>query len=253
LKYLVPIVVLILGLVACGTREQVQEAQRLDYTMMQVRVDADSCVDSTTCASFEVNYPVFTDLSPAIAAALEQYINDAMAYDNPEAEGFSMQQKGERFIADFESFRKQFPDNTSPWYYLVQADVLLSLDTLISIAVHSEFFTGGAHGGFNTFYVNFNPQSGKEVTLSLVLKPGHEQTLIRLGEKAFRDVRVLDDTASFAENGFDFPGDQFKLNTNYGFRPEGIVFFFNPYEVAPYAQGSTEFLIPFEALTAWRR
>jgi hypothetical protein len=53
------------------------------------------------------------------------------------------------------------------------------------------------------------------------------------------------------EGGLGFQFDEtnpFQLPNNYGLTDKGIYCVFVPYEVTPYAFGSTEFVIPFEEL-----
>ena len=72
-----------------------------------------------------------------------------------------------------------------------------------------------------------------------------------IGEQIFRQVKEIPDTASLNENYFEFADDTFQLNKNYGFRKEGIVFYYNNYEIAPYAAGPSEVLIPYERIREW--
>jgi hypothetical protein len=71
------------------------------------------------------------------------------------------------------------------------------------------------------------------------------------GEEEFRAERELGPEVSLEEAGFSFPDNRFSLNDNYGFSKEGIVFFFNGYEVAAYAEGPTAIVIPYEKLVGW--
>ena len=75
--------------------------------------------------------------------------------------------------------------------------------------------------------------------------------LMKEAEKEFRKVRELSDTASFISHGFEFEDDRFSLTENYGFAPEGIVFVYNSYDVAAYAIGPTQIIVPYEGLREW--
>lgn len=246
-------IVLISLLVSCSGKKEV-ESFNLNYEMMTTRIESSGgCPnEGVPCASFEVIYPVFENLKPEIAAKFSERINNAVAYDNPEASDFSIKQMGEQFVHDFEKYQQDFPDNTMGWFFKTSFTVQLLVDTLMSVSANSEFFTGGAHGGYTVYYVNINPSTGDEIKLQSVLKPGFEKTLNEEGEKSFRLVRGLSAGDELAEKGFEFPDGKFQLNTNYGFKKEGIVFFFNSYEIAPYALGPTEVLIPWEVLADWR-
>jgi len=50
------------------------------------------------------------------------------------------------------------------------------------------------------------------------------------------------------EYGFWFQGDAFEVNENFYFENGNIVFLFNPYEIAPYAGGTSELIIPLSDL-----
>jgi hypothetical protein len=75
--------------------------------------------------------------------------------------------------------------------------------------------------------------------------------LTKIAEQIFRKVKEIPDTASLNENYFEFPDDTFQLNKNYGFKKEGIVFYYNNYEIAPYAAGPTDVVIAYEHLKEW--
>ena len=205
------------------------------------------------CASFEVTYPEFSGLKPDVSDRLSRKIENAIGYDNPEIDGFTLEQMGDQFVGDFERFQVDFPDNGMGWYFKTMVQVNVTSDTLISLAASSEYFTGGAHGGYTVYFVNINPSTAEDVTLHTFLKPGFEEVLNSEGQKSFRQVRGLSEEASLAEEGFEFRDGIFAVNNNYGFSQEGIVFVFNSYEIAPYALGPTEFVVPWEALREWRK
>lgn len=249
------VLLLSFSLISCiGTREE-SESKALTFDMKTVRIESKGGCrsDSVACASFEVIYPEFYDLKPEVKEKLNKSINRAIAYDNPEADEFSIEEMGNQFVNDFDTFQSEFSENQFGWYFKTNFEVLFNADTLISLSAGSEFFTGGAHGGYTVYYVNMDPETGNPVTLQNVLKPGFENILNQAGEQAFRKVRELAPDDDFAEQGFEFPDGKFTLNENYGFKAEGIVFFFNSYEIAPYAMGPTEVLIPWESLVEFRK
>lgn len=207
--------------------------------------------DTMDCAYFEVNYPRFTGLDTAVMRRLSKQMDAFVSMGNPEADGQSMREIGEGFINDYQDFRNEIPDISGGWSYTADITVEVLTDTLLSLTVKEEYFTGGAHGGYGTYFINIDPRTGADFTLSNLLRTGYEPALSSLGEKSFRAVRELPDTASFMENYFEFPDDKFVLNRNYGFTKGGIVFYYNSYEIAPYASGPTEVLIAYDDLRDW--
>lgn len=238
---------------SCAVRETQTAPPHIQFAMKTFRLASKSCdSDSVKCAFYEVKYPEFTGLDSAVAKRILHKIQASVSMGNPEAENWPMDKVAKNFISGYEDFVKENPDAASMnWYYTSEVNVETLTDSLISLSVNEEDFTGGAHGGNGRFFINVNPKTGKEFTLDNLLKPGYQKALTSLGEKAFRQARNLADTAAFADNGFEFPDEQFQLNTNYGFTPRGIEFVFNNYEVAPYALGRTEFVIPYDALKEW--
>lgn len=236
---------------ACGKKTDEKRAP-VSYVMKNFRVESPGgCTsDTTACAFYEVNYPDFKGLDTAVYSGLRKRLDAYVSMGNPEAEGKTMAQVGAGFIQEYEEFKNDMPDAPMGWHYSSEVKVEVMTDTLLSLSVQEEFYTGGAHGGYGTYFINVKPSTGAEFTLDDFLKPGYEEPLTALGEKIFRKEREIPDTASLNENYFEFPDDKFELNKNYGFKKEGIVFYFNSYEIAAYAAGPTEVIIPYEELRA---
>jgi len=49
----------------------------------------------------------------------------------------------------------------------------------------------------------------------------------------------------YSEAGFYFDNDVFTLTDNFAITKKGLKFVYNPYEVAPYALGQQEIMIPY--------
>lgn len=229
------------------------EPASLSFVRTNISLQEPGCNDTTECTTFDISYPEFESLPEPVRTTLLQRINNAVGYDNPDAASMTMQQKAERFMSDYQAARTEFPDMEAAWYFQATADVLLAYDTLISLVVQTEFYTGGAHGGYHTAYVNLNPKTNATITLADLLKPGYEEALRTAAERIFRQQIDIADGTSYADAGYEFPNGTFALNNNYGFTKEGIVFNFNPYEIAPYVIGATEILIPYSAIREWRK
>ena len=50
------------------------------------------------------------------------------------------------------------------------------------------------------------------------------------------------------QNAPIFAKNSIKMNDNFAVIAEGVLFYFNPYEIASYAAGPTELLIPFSEM-----
>ena len=109
-------------------------------------------------------------------------------------------------------------------------------------------YTGGAHPNARTLYGSWFLEDGRRVALRDLLTPGSEERVAEIAEAVFREQRGLPTEQSLEEQGFDFPDGKFALNENFAVTDQGLVFYFNPYEIAPYALGPTEIELTFEAL-----
>ena len=243
-----------LVLFSCATSNETKETP-VSFELKTFRLESQGgCkADTLQCAYFEVTYPDFAGMQPEVSSIVRKKIDAAVSLGNPESQGQSMEEIGQIFIKDYDDFKTEIPDAFGGWHYTAKVDVEVLTDSLLSLSINDEYYTGGAHGGSGVYFINIDPRTGEEFTLDDLFKPGYDDALTNLGNKIFRQTRQLSDTSSLSENYFEFPEDKFQLNKNYGFTEEGVVFFYNSYEIAPYAAGPTQVLIPYKDLKEWIR
>jgi hypothetical protein len=85
---------------------------------------------------------------------------------------------------------------------------------------------------------------GMRLTLSSAVQPGREEELIAAGERAFRKTRRIPGATTLAEAGYRFGSGRFHLTQNFALTARGMVFLFNPGEIAAESQGIIELVIP---------
>lgn len=233
----------------CTQKESTLPAAAVTYEMANFRIESEGgCrADTARCASYEVSYPVFHGIDSVVLKILSKRIDEKVTMGNPEAEGETMQQIGKKFVNDFDDLKKEMPDAFG-WYYSAVVSVEVLTDTLLSLSVSDEYFTGGAHGGHGKYFININPKTGADFTLDNYLQSGYGDALRTIGERVFRKEHELADTASLERNMFEFQNDRFELNRNYGFTADGILFYYNSYEIAAYAMGPSPVLIPYDSI-----
>lgn len=243
-------VALVLSIVFYSCSRETEKTTPVSFEMKTFRAESKGGCKSDTlqCAYFEVIFPEFSGLDTGVVSIIKRRMDAAVSLGNPESQGHSMEQIGQIFIQDYDDFKSEIPEAFGGWHYTAKISVEVLTDTLLSLSVNDEYYTGGAHGGSGVYFINLSPKTGDEFTLDNFLKPDYNEELTNLGNSIFRQTRALADTASLSESYFEFPENRFELNKNYGFKKEGIVFFYNNYEIAPYAAGPTEVLIPYEDL-----
>ena len=87
----------------------------------------------------------------------------------------------------------------------------------------------------------------------------NDTALLRIGETYFRKENKIADTSSLDDNGFFIFGEgddfeesdkygKFRFNDNFAVTKNGIQFYYNSYEIGPYAVGASSFIIPYKFL-----
>lgn len=203
----------------------------------------DTSLENMRCATIKITYPKVTAAgSPAAVDALNGFIQTQLLEysDDNGNQPTTLDELADMFINEYQ----QISDNFGSWEIERSLEVSFS-DEKIATLNYSEYgYTGGAHPFSGQRYYLMDINNGQQLTLDALLSPGYEAALNEAGEKAFRETRELPPDNNLEDAGFWFENNTFKLNTNFGALEDGMIFVFNPYEVAPYALGPTEFTIP---------
>lgn len=119
---------------------------------------------------------------------------------------------------------------------------------VLSFRCDADADLGGVHPFGTTFFVNFEGSTGKELAIGDLLKQGALPKLETIAERIFRRSYNLPASGSLSEQGYDFPGDRFRLNDNFGVGERDLFFLFNTYEIGAGAMPPTEISIPLGLL-----
>ncbi len=119
-----------------------------------------------------------------------------------------------------------------------------SKGTIVYLAI-IDYYEGGAHGINQLITLNFEAKTGRQLTLSDIFAPGYEQPLKNILLKALKAKTGCSTLNALHEKGYLYSMDIFP-SENFILGEETITFVYNPYEIAPYAVGNTELIIPFD-------
>ncbi|MBO6879989.1 DUF3298 and DUF4163 domain-containing protein [Winogradskyella sp.] len=146
------------------------------------------------------------------------------------------------FNSEFINFKKDFPDASEPvWELHIETEKIYQSDEVITLAVSTYEFKGGAHGNDKIKFLNLNAKTGEVLNQKDIIENLKDFKVI--AKSHF--VKSLDrDSEQIKMEDFFF-GKPFQLPENIGFSDDGLVLLYNVYEVASYDQGFTEFVIPF--------
>ncbi|HMQ60503.1 MAG TPA: DUF3298 and DUF4163 domain-containing protein [Flavilitoribacter sp.] len=241
------------ALTACGPSADKQGADpAIRFDKSSAEWHSPGCAaDSSKCLNMSVSYPV----AQGEPAEVVQLINDTIQFRvrnsmdvfavEPGTTPPSMDTIAVGLIKEYEDQLRESPDYSLPWEVAVSGEVLSNTEKWASVSIGTYSYMGGAHPNSFVSLLNFDLSSGK--TLSLEDITADMNKLKALVQVKFREVRNLMDGQNFDETDF-FWGQGFTLPENFALGNEGLYFFYNPYEVASYASGPTEFTIPYDHL-----
>jgi len=158
----------------------------------------------------------------------------------------SLNAYSDAFMKDCAAFQRE--RQAHPLYEHKLVTIFRYTPPIISFKVEADEDGGGVHPFGTSFFVNFEFSTGKMIVLSDLLKEGALATLEAIAEESFRRDHNLSPKESLSEGSFNFPGDHFRLNDNFGVGQTDLVFLFNTYEIGPGAMGETQIRIPFQSL-----
>jgi len=219
-------------------------AATFEFGMKSEEMTRDGCVAGDgSCTYVRVDYPtVIFSPSGAAVVRVEAVIRDAVNARYMEDGVYrSPTELMRAFLAEYAALVAREPSYRHPWFLERKVFVVENTPEVLSLSVSERAFTGGAHGSQTIVYQNLHPSTGEPRRLADWLVAGFEPKLRALAEAKFREVREIEDGTSLEQAGFIFFEDQsFSLTNNYSLSNEGVSFYYNAYEVGPYALGPTE-------------
>lgn len=240
-------------LTSCQSATQSEEEPSNNGPFVTYTFDRSSSecqLDSNRCARFTANYPMLK--SDFFVDSLVQKINTQTKLAVIESTGLEvdsdasdLETQCSSFFADYKEYLSFSTEHTLPWSIDIKGEVRYQDEQVLNIAIQSYQFTGGAHPNGNTRFLNYDLETGNLLGWADILADSLD--FIRLAEPIFRNVRDIGPEVDLEETGF-FWGDSFRPPNNFSFEKEGLRLFYNTYEIAPYALGVTEFVLPYTDL-----
>jgi hypothetical protein len=123
------------------------------------------------------------------------------------------------------------------------ADVELDAADLLTVRMTNNAYGGGAHPVTDVADLNLQISTGKTLTLGDLLNHPDTSTLALRITHALHKERHLPEGSSLTSAGFFV--DTLPVPTNVRVLPEGLLFTYESYEVAPGVEGQPEVLLPY--------
>lgn len=170
---------------------------------------------------------------------INKIINDELvtSYKMPDKNLDNINLMAETFMKDYDNFKKRFPKLPDTWSIDCAVKVYGETDKLLCLFFYKIDNLGGAHPNENMIFRNINKETGDTVSLVDLFGQGFEDKLNALIDKKYREMKNLKPGDNLAEKGDLFKNkitftNNFAVNNN-----KSIEFYYNAYEIAPYAAG----------------
>lgn len=187
--------------------------------------------------SDSINNKMFATLKQIIFFGEHPY--DAKNYDELAAD----------FMQSYEKTQKDNPDDLFGWEGEVTGKLIYSSEKLLNIELTHYTFTGGAHGYSGKTSLIFDKESGRSLEIRDLFKD--LQGFTKLAEKAFRTQHKIPENLPINSGGLMFENQIFQLPQTVFLTKKGILLYYNPYEIASYAEGPQQVLIPYSQADAY--
>ncbi len=226
----------------------INESKQLSYKMEEYLRYAEDCdTADNNCTYVKFVYPKFDAANNPVADSLNKFVDlillssyEMQMYDNLDSVAQSI-------FADYNSVKADFEDYTIPW--ALEKNIEFNTFKNIATLNFSEYsYMGGAHPNSIFEYYNFDTATGKRLTVENFIRPGQEQNLLAAGENKFRELKEIPEEISLEAAGYWFENNRFYLAESFTVTDSGLVFIYNPYEIASYAEGFIELFLSNEEL-----
>ncbi|WP_310993310.1 DUF3298 and DUF4163 domain-containing protein [Aequorivita marina] len=204
-----------------------------------------SICQNNECPEITINYvEVFGNekISEKINKKLDDFIFSTllMGEDSiPTAK--TINEAASDFVKAYRADKAEFPDMAGEYFAEIAVNEIYTTPKHICFELIQYLYTGGAHGYGTTSFLNIDPETGNELTQNQLFV--NKEELTNFAEKKFRKQQHIGDEESINATGYWFEDDKFYLPESTGFTKDSLIFIYNQYDIASYADGPIELKI----------
>ena len=246
-------VLILVLIVGCGKEKSSNGSLGIDsaeyhYTVFE-KSYGDCNKKESPCATIKLSYPVFDGNYDPFKNKNVNYVDSLILKAFFEGESYpSIDSLKNDFMGEYKRTLEEFDEFVQRWSLERGLEVIYNNGSLMSFKFHEFSFTGGAHPNYYTILFTFDISNTRMIAQNEVIKPDALPKMNEIAEKKFREVRGLKPDEDLAEAGFWFDEGKFKISENFALVDKGLLFFYNSYDIAPYAMGTTELLLTYDKL-----
>lgn len=219
------------------------EPSQIDSTFFQLlrseNLSGEESDNGQVILRYQISYPVFSvsdnaSISPDV-------LNTALAAIAAEYEEYALEE-----LLDYAKQARSAGDTTLPYRLSIDYEITVCSATAISVVFRETRHTGESHDSIAQRTYNFSVASNSAFRLSGIFSSGLSGSQKKIYDAILSEIQA-NASAYYAdyENLVYF----FDLEDRWYFSENGLVLYFNPFELASYSAGILQFTIPYSDLT----
>jgi hypothetical protein len=143
---------------------------------------------------------------------------------------------------EYQAQKVDEPRESLNWSYREIIALCAETPGALVVSLDREYYTGGAHGITERNYFVFDLSNGNRLLLTDILEADAMPSLQKLAEGELRKALDIPPRLPLTEK--DFFNDSLDILYDFYMSSKGIGVQWDPYEIAPYAMGAMEILVP---------
>lgn len=172
----------------------------------------------------------------AIKKYTEKYVSDYLKDLEP------MYQKDEQEKEDEATMEAWYS-----YYKGIEGHVQQYFKNLLIYRIDYNEYTGGAHGIYMTTYLNMDLRTLSPIRLDDLFVSDYKEALTDLLWNQLMADNKVTTRQELEDMGYASTGD-LEPTENFYLSKEGITFYYNVYEIAPYVMGATKITLPYDVM-----
>ena len=245
------------GEVAPAAAPAAAPADTAPWTPREVSREQGDCGDSRPesrfaapgCTTVRIAWPeVAATPHPALGDSARAFVRDyTLAPVGDESPSTSAEAVAAAFLTIRNEAARTEPAEVGGWTLQRVVTVACNDAERLSLRAEETLYSGGAHGMQAARLVTFDARTGRRLRLADVAPDLAHATAA--AERRFRQQREIPAGQSLPDAGYVFfENDRFALTENFHRCGGTVTFRYDPYEIAPYALGATELVVPLGEL-----
>ena len=130
-------------------------------------------------------------------------------------------------------------DHVCVMYANVNARIVELSENIIVYKVEFDEYSGGAHPSYAAQFINYDPRNNRTLAFDQIFRPESADSLLSFVKEKLCRQYYVESIDKLAEVSGIFV-DQIFVSHNVFFSPQGLTFYYNPYDIGPWAIGSVE-------------